>query len=78
MRWFVGFYSKISAPGRLVAWPGMPISPGRALYGGSHGGSLRATSTIFCSPFPLPRYATHWAIGQVLGRLLHLDFRELR
>jgi len=26
-----GFYSKISAPGRLVARPGVPLSAGRAL-----------------------------------------------
>ena len=31
VRRFHGFYSKISAPGRLVARPGVPISPGLAL-----------------------------------------------
>jgi hypothetical protein len=28
----VSLYGKRPAPGRLFAWPGVPISPGRALY----------------------------------------------
>src|SRR5215208_886260 len=31
---FFSLYGKPPAPGRLFAWPGVPISPGQALYGG--------------------------------------------
>src|SRR5829696_10183412 len=30
----VSLYGEPPAPGRLFAWPGVPISPGQALHGG--------------------------------------------